>query len=53
MDKFEILNRQTRDYNNRNCNPTSNIKMSGSDLFSYRNMETYKRNNGQYPYRPY
>lgn len=53
MDKFEMLNRQTRDYNNRNYNPTNNLRTTGSELFARKNLDTFKAHNGQYPYRPY
>lgn len=53
MDNFEILNRQTRDYKNNHCDPTRNLRTTGSELFARKNMDTFKANNGQYPYRPY
>lgn len=53
MDKFEALNRQTRDYKNNHCDLTSNLKTTGKELLTRKNAETFKFNNGQYPYRPY
>ena len=53
MDKFEILNRQTSDYKNNHCNPISNLRTTGSELFVRKNIETFKAHNGQYPYCSY
>lgn len=58
IDKFERLNRETRDYNNgltRSIDPTSknNCKMKASDLLANYNNYTYKANNGEYPKKMY
>lgn len=56
MDKFERLNRETSEYNNRrrNMDPTgsnygSTPKYGTSEYWrNYWNNQTYKTNNGQY-----
>ena len=58
MDKFERLNRETRDYNNgitRSITPTNktNCSMKASDLLANYNNYTYKANNGVYPEKLY
>ena len=58
MDKFERLNKETRDYNNgltRSIDPTSksNCRMKASDLLANYNNYTYKCNNGAYPDKLY
>ena len=50
MDKFEMLNRMTREWNNRNVdryNPSTRSNYSSYDQNRLNN-ETYKSNNGQY-----
>ena len=51
MDKFERLNRETRDFNNRNvdrfnesCKPTYTSQW----WVNYNNNQVFKQNNGQY-----
>ena len=51
MVDFDYLNRLTREYNHRNV--SHNNLYSARDDLNRRNMETYKTNNGQYPYNPY
>ena len=58
IDKFERLNRETRDYNNgltRSINPTSknNCRMKASELLANYNNYTYKANNGESPKKMY
>lgn len=58
MDKFERLNRETRDWNNgitRNISPTGNNTEYGTSEYwrNYWNNQTYKQNNGQYSKRYY
>lgn len=51
MDKFERLNRETREFNNRNVDRfnTSANKYGTSEYWrNYWNNKTYKENNGQY-----
>ena len=51
MDKFDRLNRETRDFNNRNFDRfnSSAPKYGTSDYWrNYWNNKTYKRNNGEY-----
>lgn len=53
MDKFERLNKETRDWNNgisRNIDPTPiNAKYGTREYWiSYWNNKTFKQNNGQY-----
>jgi hypothetical protein len=50
MDKFERLNRETREFNNRNIdrfNPSTKPNYSYFDPYKQNN-QTYKANNGQY-----
>ena len=50
MDKFDRLNRETREYNNRNVdrfNPSTKSNYSYFDPYAQNN-RTYKENNGQY-----
>lgn len=50
MDKFERLNRETREYNNRNVdrfNPSTKGNYNHFDPYKLNN-QTYKANNGQY-----
>lgn len=57
MNKFDILNRQTRDYNNRNVdrfNPSTQKNYSnGNWKPNYCNQQTYYQNNGQYSKKYY
>lgn len=59
MDKFERLNRETREYNNRNFDrlrdsSTSAPRYGTSEYWrNYWNNQTYKRNNGQYSRKYY
>lgn len=50
MDKFDQLNRETREYNNRNVNRYNPSTKGNYNYFdTYRlNNETYKTNNNQY-----
>ncbi len=51
MDKFERLNRETREYNNRNFdrfNPSAQRYGTPAYWQNYWNNQTYKKNNGQY-----
>jgi hypothetical protein len=51
MDKFERLNRETREYNNKNVNrfnPATPKYGSREYWLNYYNNQTYKQNNGQY-----
>lgn len=51
MDKFEILNRETRDFNNHNVNrfSPSTPKYGTAEYWrNYYNNQTYKKNNNQY-----
>ena len=51
MDKFERLNRETREFNNRNVdrfNPSTPCYGSSEYWRNYWNNQTYKANNGQY-----
>ena len=51
MADFEKLNRQTREFNNRNVdrfNKSSPKYGSANYWLNYRNNQTYKENNGQY-----
>ena len=51
MDKFELLNRQTRDYNNRNVDRfNESYKSTGTQSYwlNQYNNNTYKENNGAY-----
>lgn len=50
MDKFDRLNRETREYNNKNVDRFNNSTKSNYNYFDpYRqNNQTYKQNNGQY-----
>ena len=53
MDKFERLNRETRDWNNgisRSIDPTaSRTRYESAEYWqNYYNNQTYKQNNGQY-----
>lgn len=51
MDKFERLNRETREHNNRNVNrynPSSQKQNTSFSYFQYLNNQTYKQNNNQY-----
>ena len=52
MDKFERLNRETRDWNNgvtRSLDPTSGPKYGTTEYWqNYWNNKTYKTNNGEY-----
>ena len=59
---FDALNRATRDWKNNHCShPTSSIRssdngrmgMSPSEYLAFKNNETYKANNGQYPEHPF
>ena len=48
---FDKLNRETKDFNNRNVNRfnTSSPKYGTSEYWqNYWNNQTYKKNNGQY-----
>lgn len=50
MDKFDRLNRETREYNNRNVdrfNPSTKSNYTYFDPYKQNN-QTYKQNNGQY-----
>lgn len=50
MNKFERLNRETRDYNNRNLdryNPSTKSNYNYFDPYKLNN-QTYKANNNQY-----
>lgn len=51
-DRFEQLNRETREYNNRNVDrfntSTKSNYSKGYDWLSYYNNQTYKQNNNQY-----
>ena len=47
MNKFEMLNRQTRDFNNRR--EVSRDRSTGSrSVIGYANAQTYKTNNGDW-----
>lgn len=52
MDKFELLNRETRDY--KNNQPVNRFSQSASTYgtkeywLNYWNNQTYKKNNGEY-----
>lgn len=51
MDKFERLNRETREFNNRNVDRFNQSTPSyGTSEYwhNYWNNQTYKANNGQY-----
>ena len=52
MDKFERLNRETRDYNNRNVNRFNDAVPTkcnaGFNYFDYLNNQTFKEKNGEY-----
>lgn len=52
MDRFELLNKQTRDWNNgisRSIDPTAGSKYGTSEYWlNYWNNQCYKRNNGEY-----
>lgn len=51
MTDFDRLNRETREFNNRNVdrfNPSTQSNYSYFDPCKL-NMETYKQNNGMYP----
>lgn len=51
MDKFERLNMETREFNNRNVNRFSpSTPKYGTSTYwqNYWNNQTYKNNNGQY-----
>ena len=51
QDKFERLNRETQDFNNRNVNRfNTSVNRYGSAAYwqNYWNNQTYKSNNGQY-----
>ena len=50
MDKFELLNRETREYNNRNVNWYNPSTKSNYNYFDPNklNNQTYKQNNGTY-----
>ena len=50
MDKFERLNRETREYNNHNVNRFNESTKGNYNYFDpYKaNNYTYKQNNGQY-----
>ena len=55
MDKFERLNRETREYNNRNVdrfNPSTKGNYTYFDPWRANN-QTYKENNGQYSKKYY
>ena len=50
MDKFDRLNRETREYNNRNVdrfNPSTKSNYSYFDPYRQNN-QVYKNNNGEY-----
>lgn len=54
MDKFEILNRQTNEYNSRNVNRFNQSSEKTTPYWmKYNNNQVYKNNNGQYPSRLY
>lgn len=48
--KFDELNRRTRDFNNKNVSRENQIKGSKTTDYYWnnRNNETYKKNNGMY-----
>lgn len=51
MDKFERLNRETREFNNRNVDRFNRASSNyGTSAYweNYHNNQTYKQNNGQY-----
>ena len=50
MDKFERLNRETNEFNNRNVNHYNPNNRYGTHEYwqNYWNNQTYKQNNGQY-----
>ena len=50
MDKFERLNRETREFNNRvdRLSESSNKYGTKEYWMNYWNNQTYKQNNGQY-----
>lgn len=51
MDKFERLNRETREYNNKNIDRFNNAcnKYGSAEYWrNYWNNQTYKKNNGEY-----
>ena len=55
MDKFDRLNRETREYNNRNVDRFNTSTRSNYSFFDpYRlNNQTYKSNNGEYSRKYY
>ena len=57
MNKFDRLNRQTREFNNRNVNrfnpSTQGNYSNGNWRQNYCNQQTYYQNNGQYAKRYY
>lgn len=58
MDKFDRLNRETRNWNNgisRNISPTTNNAKYGTSEYwrNYYNNQTYKKNNGEYSRKYY
>lgn len=56
MDKFERLNRETRDFNNRNVDRfnTASPKYGSHEYWqNYWNNQTYKQNNGEYSKKYY
>lgn len=55
MDKFEQLNRETREYNNSNVdrfNPSTKANYTYFDPYRQNN-QTFKANNGQYSKKYY
>lgn len=49
MDKFERLNQETRDFNNKNVNRFNYSSHDSSQSWiHYHNNQTFKQNNGQY-----
>lgn len=50
MIDFDRLNRETRDFNNKNVNRfNENVKYGSSEYWkNYWNNQTYKKNNGEY-----
>ena len=48
--KFDELNRRTRDFNNSNVNKSNNRSATESKYYwlTYSNRETYKKNNDRY-----
>lgn len=55
MDKFERLNRETREFNNRNVNRFNESTANNYTFFDpwKANNQAYKENNGQYTKRYY